>query len=232
MTALEFTIPLSLGVVSSVHCTQMCGPIVLAYSLPLGEARRGALAHVAYNLGRLLTYAMLGALAGAAGGGVATLGRLAGIERTAALVAGSVMIVAGILMSGWLPRTTLVTIGETGPLRRLGAARLLRSSRPASKFALGAALGFLPCGLIYAALLKALDTGSALDGALTMLAFGLGTSGALLAIGIFSTAITTRFRRYGTVMATASLLLLGCFLLWRGFTASSGQGHSHHVHIS
>ena len=232
MTALEFSIPLSLGVVSSIHCTQMCGPIVLAYSLPLGESRRGAVAHLAYNLGRLLTYTALGAVAGAAGSGVAALGQLAGIERTAALVAGSVMIVAGILMSGWLPRTTLVTIGDTGPLRRLGAGWLLRSPRPASKLALGAALGFLPCGLIYAALLKALDTGSATDGALTMLAFGLGTSGALLAIGILSTAITTRFRRYGTLMATASLLLLGCFLLWRGLTAPVAGEPCHHVHAS
>ena len=62
---------------------------MLAYSLPLHSAgRRAAGAHLTYNAGRLATYALLGALAGAAGGGVASIGRLAGIEKTATLVAG------------------------------------------------------------------------------------------------------------------------------------------------
>jgi sulfite exporter TauE/SafE len=220
MDVVELAVPFSLGLVSSLHCAQMCGPLVLAYSLPL--QRRSAWPHLAYNGGRLITYAFLGALAGAAGGGLISLGRIAGLERWAAMVAGAAMIVAGILMSGWLPKQTLVRIGGAAP------GRFLRSPSTGSKFALGLVLGFLPCGLIYAALIKALDSGSALGGALSMLAFGAGTASSLLGIGLFSTAITARFGRHANRFATISILLLGAFLLWRGYMGRA-PGCSHYA---
>ena len=220
MTALDFSIPFGLGLVSSLHCTQMCGPIVLAYSMPLqSNGRRAVSAHLSYNAGRLLTYSLLGAVAGAVGQGFTSLGRLAGIESTAAIVAGAAMILAGVLMIGLVPKVALVRIGAGIPtVFSRSAGRLLRSDSPASKLTLGFLLGFLPCGLIYAALLKALDAGSAPAGALTMLGFGLGTTAALLAIGLFSSAITSRFGRYANRLAAAGVILLGAFLLWRGLT--------------
>jgi sulfite exporter TauE/SafE len=132
---------------------------------------------------RILTYAFLGALARAVGGGIGMLGRLAGLASGARVFAGTAMIVAGILMIGLLPSNGLVTIqqrGVTARFRRLVGRRLLA---PNGKFTLGLTLGFLPCGLVYAALLKAVDSGSALWGAGTMLAFGAGTAVALLSIG-------------------------------------------------
>ena len=71
MTPLDLTLPLALGVVSCLHCAQMCGPIVLCVG-------RAAADHLAYNAGRIFTYSALGALAGAAGQGVV---RLAGVEE-------------------------------------------------------------------------------------------------------------------------------------------------------
>jgi sulfite exporter TauE/SafE len=221
----ELGVAFSLGLVSSLHCAQMCGPLVLAYSLPL--TRRSPWPHLAYNTGRLATYSLLGALAGAAGGGLISLGRIAGVERAAAMIAGIAMMVAGILMSGWLPKQTLVRIGGNSRLWRPASA-LLRSPAASSKLALGAVLGLLPCGLVYAALIKALDAGSALGGALTMLAFGAGTASALLGIGLFSTAITARFGRHANRFATVSILLLGAFLLWRGYTGTA-PGCSHYA---
>ena len=99
MTPLEFGVVLSLGLASGLHCVQMCGPIVLTYSLstPKGGALR---AHFLYNSGRILTYALLGALAGAAGGGIGMLGRMAGLASGARIVSGAAMIVAGVLMIG------------------------------------------------------------------------------------------------------------------------------------
>lgn len=236
MTALEFSIPFGLGLVSSLHCTQMCGPLVLAYSTPIQGARRGGLtAHLSYNLGRLFTYSLLGAAAGFAGGGIAALGRLAGVEKTAAIVAGIAMIIAAILMAGWLPKSTLVQLGSGPSWISRTAGRLLRSAEPVHKFALGLVLGLLPCGLIYAALLKAMETGSALDGGLTMFAFGLGTSGALLAIGLFSTAITARLGRYANTFAAVSVALMGAYLLWHGLRAAptgAGTGACHHGNAS
>jgi sulfite exporter TauE/SafE len=209
MTAVDLTIPFGLGVVSSIHCAQMCGPLVLAQS----PAR--PLSHVAYNIGRLATYSLLGAIAGATGGGLA---HLTGIERTAALIAGSAMIVAALLL--FIPRSNLVKIGGGMPrIFSTSVARLLRSQSAGSKLAMGAIMGFLPCGLLYAALIKAVDAGSAVSGALSMLAFGTGTAGALLSIGIFSNAITARLGRHANVLAAVSVLFVGAFLLWRGLHA-------------
>src|ERR1039457_3343634 len=96
---LELGLVFVLGLVGSLHCVQMCGPIVLAFSLPL-EGRDALRAHLGYNAGRILTYAFLGALAGAVGGGIGMLGRLACLASGARIFAGAAMIAAGILMAG------------------------------------------------------------------------------------------------------------------------------------
>ncbi len=113
------------------------------------------------------------------------------------------------------------------------AGRLLGLGTGANKLPLGLLMGFLPCGMVYAALLKAVETGSAVDGALSMLAFGVGTSGALLAIGFFSSAITSRFGRYANALASASMILLGGYLVYRGMHAAAPQAQAcHHEHSS
>jgi sulfite exporter TauE/SafE len=77
-------------------------------------------------------------------------------------------------------------------------------------------LGFLPCGLLYGALLTAVSTGTPAAGAASMLAFGAGTALALVGIGVFSNYIGARLGRWSNELAGASLLLMGAFLLWRG----------------
>ncbi|MBK9168021.1 MAG: sulfite exporter TauE/SafE family protein [Bryobacterales bacterium] len=231
MSLAELSIPFGLGVMSSLHCAQMCGPIVLAYSLPLAGRKRAAGAHLSYNAGRLATYALLGALAGAAGGGLVSAGRLAGIERAGALVAGACLILAGVLVSGWFNRGNLVRIGAAPDLLTRTAGRLLRAGAAGNKLVLGLLMGFLPCGLVYAALLKALEAGSPGAGALSMLLFGAGTSGALLAMGFFSSAITARLGRHANALAAAGMILLGSYLLYRGLQAAAplaeGCAHGH-----
>lgn len=214
MTLLEFSLVFSLGLVSSLHCLQMCGPIVLAYSLPLAGCGRTQLAraHLAYNAGRILTYMLLGALAGAAGGALGLAGRLAGFANAARIIAGAGMILAGLLIAGVFPAERLVRIGP------------VRQPLSGSKFRLGLALGFLPCGLVYAALLKSMETGTAMAGALTMLAFGLGTSGALLSIGLASSALAPRLGIWSNRLAAVSISLLGLYLIWRGIAPHAG-GH-------
>jgi sulfite exporter TauE/SafE len=210
---LELGLVFILGLVSSLHCVQMCGPIVLAFSLPLNRSQ-ALRAHVQYNAGRILTYALLGALAGAVGSGIGMLGRLAGLASGARVFAGCAMIAAGILTIGLLPSNGLVTIqkrGMTARFRKFIGKRLLA---PDGKFTLGLTLGFLPCGLVYAGLLKAVDSGNALAGALTMLAFGLGTAVALLALGAASSFV--RFPRWSNRLAACSLMLAGAVLVWRG----------------
>src|SRR5271165_162424 len=98
MTPSGMAVMFALGLAGSLHCVQMCGPLVLSFGLSSGV--RPWLSHAAYHLGRILTYSALGALAGWAGSGVAFVGKLAGVEHTAALVGGVFMIVSGLLIFG------------------------------------------------------------------------------------------------------------------------------------
>ncbi|MBK9315439.1 MAG: sulfite exporter TauE/SafE family protein [Acidobacteria bacterium] len=220
MTALDFSIIFSFGLLSSLHCIQMCGPIVLSYSLPLQDRAGFKLlpAHLAYNAGRIITYSALGAVAGLAGQSLGVAGQLAGIENFTAIIAGILMLLAGLFMLDLIPFEQLrhfdllrITSGFLKPL-----GNQISSPSPRSKFILGLMLGFLPCGLIYAALLKAMATGTAFSGAITMTAFGTGTSGALLMIGVFSGIITRRLSQLGSRLAAVSVVLLGLLMIIRG----------------
>jgi len=225
MSFVEFSLVFALGLAASLHCVQMCGPIVISYSVALAHSgvfkRDVVWAHLSYNAGRVITYSALGALAGAAGSGIGMLGKMAGLASAARLLAGGAMVVTGILMLRVLPRKVLVQVDRRGVMalfsRSIG--RLLVSSRALGKFGLGLMLGFLPCGLIYGALLKAVETARPLAGALTMAAFGMGTAVALLAMGMASSFAGLRMGAWGNRLAGASILLAGAILVWRGLTA-------------
>ena len=220
MSLWEFYLIFALGLVSSLHCAAMCGPLVLSYSLPLGARKfpEQIFAHLAYNLGRILTYSALGAIAGLLGSTVGFIGHLAGFENVAAITAGILMVIAGVLMLDLLPGGKLQKFNPllytSRFLKPLG--KRISSNSPAGKFSLGLLLGFMPCGLIYAALFRSMATGTWLAGALTMTAFGLGTAVSLLGIGIFSSAMSLKIARYGNRIAAISVLLLGLFLVGRG----------------
>lgn len=223
MSLFELYIVFSLGLVSSLHCISMCGPIVVAYSLPLSVQGPGRQlgAHLSYNAGRILTYSLLGGLAGLAGRSLDFVGSLAGIENITAIVAGVLMVVTGLLMLDLIPRIGTPNVDPLLFLSRFlkPIGKNISSETPFSKFMLGATLGFLPCGLIYAALLKSMAAGTAIAGALTMMAFGLGTAGSLLLIGMFSASIRLRLGRWGGRLAAVSVSLIGVFLVWRGIMA-------------
>ena len=214
MTPVEFSVVFALGLASSLHCVGMCGPIVLSYSVALGGPKLAA--HAAYNAGRILTYMFLGALAGTAGRGIGLVGQLAGLASGARIFAGAAMIFAGVLMIGIIPSSPLVQLGWGRRFRLPFLRPLILGSRTRHKFFLGLTLGFLPCGLIYAALLKALDSGTAVAGTLTMLAFGLGTAGALIAVGLASSLAGARLGRWSNRVAAISVMIFGAILLWRG----------------
>jgi sulfite exporter TauE/SafE len=225
MSWLEFSLVFGLGLAASLHCLQMCGPIVISYSVSLARfgafRREVVLAHLCYNAGRTVTYATLGAVAGAAGSGIGMLGKLAGLAAAARLLSGAAMIVTGVLMLRVVPRKALIQVRSHGVMvlfsRSIG--RLLVSSRALGKFGLGLMLGFLPCGLIYGALLKAVETARPLAGALTMVAFAMGTGVALFGMGLASSMAGFRMAAWGNRIAAASLLTAGVVLVWRGWVA-------------
>lgn len=206
----------------------MCGPIVLSYSLTSGRSLR---AHALYNAGRITTYTLLGAVAGALGSVFRLAGRLVGVEQWVALAAGILMIITGIITYGIVSNQRLVQIGEKFSVaslfaRRIG--RLIQSKNPLSKLALGFTMGFLPCGLVYAALLRAVAAEGPVDGAAAMLAFGSGTFFALFALGAFSSAIGARLGRWSNQIAAVSMIVMGIVLVWHGVRPVTIGPSCHH----
>ena len=159
---------LLLGLVGSLHCAGMCGPLALA--LPTtGNARATfVLGRVAYNVGRILTYCLLGAAFGLIGQTLA----FAGFQRWVSIAAG-LAILLGLLVFSRSTVSLPVARGVTWIKSGLGA--LLRRRSLASVFSLGVLNGLLPCGLVYAACAGAVATGDLLSGVEYMAAFGFGT---------------------------------------------------------
>jgi sulfite exporter TauE/SafE len=206
----------------------MCGPLVAAFSL--GLPRKGALlAHGAYHLGRTATYALLGGAVAAAGSLLSVSARLASLQRGALVLSGLLVAILGLVTAGWLPGRRLVEGGGAAGEGLLGRVLSLVSSAgatPGTALPAGLLLGFLPCGLVYTALLAAASTGVASPSAaaafprgfLLMALFGLGTTPALLAVGLVAGRIGAAAR--GRFHAAAALLMVGTGLLfaWQGLT--------------
>jgi len=179
----------ALGLASGVHCAGMCGGIVTAFSLVQRKENRGqspiSVRLLAFNGGRISSYALGGAMAGAIG----SLGwYAAGAQAGLSLLASFVLIFVGIHLAGLRgPMRLLESFGA--PLwRRIQplAARLTKKPGPAAAYAAGLAWGWLPCGLVYGALTAASFAGTPANGAAAMLAFGLGTLPWLLAAGVMA----------------------------------------------
>ncbi|MFB3813857.1 MAG: sulfite exporter TauE/SafE family protein [Terriglobales bacterium] len=239
--ALDFLLMFTLGLVSSLHCAQMCGPIVLSYSValnraaPAGTGRFSPLVfnHLAYNAGRTLTYSILGAAAGLLGSSVGLLGRLTGLGSMLALITGSLMVLIGLVMFGLLPGSRLLANRALQFTSRIlkPFGRFMESPGSGNRFLLGLGFGLLPCGVLYAALLKSAATGSMLQGALSMLAFGAGTASSLLTIGLFCSTLRGRFPRWNAPLVAAGITAMGLLLLWRGTMAGMLlTGHALHGH--
>jgi sulfite exporter TauE/SafE len=196
--------------VSPLHCAPMCGGFVLGQvsdrmaRLPparLSECQRLRAASLSpYHLGRLTTYAGLGFLAGGGGLIIDRLGGKAGVF----LLLGAALLV--------LQAARQLRPGFTLPL-----TRTLRG------YPLGLALGFLPCGVLYAALAAAAATGSPLYGALGMACFGLGTVPALIAVGLFGAAAGHRFRRTLATITPAVLVFNAALLTLLGVRMLAGS---------
>lgn len=204
------------------HCVGMCGPFVLAQTTARLEAvpaagisefhRLTGAALLPYHLGRLTTYTALGAVAGAAGQGIRTVPGLDWIAAGWLMVAAAMFVTYGIFGGR----------GSAAGESRWGAA-LGRMARPlfarptgTRGYALGMMLGFLPCGLLYAALAVSAGSGGAWGGGVAMAAFTMGTVPGLVATGFVGHIAAGRWRAAATAVAPALMLVNGGLL---GFAA-------------
>ena len=225
-----------MGSVGSTHCVVMCGGAASTISgsvVTLGRRPRvpPSTVSVAFNLGRIASYALAGAAAGSLGIVIDRIPYVFGAEIALRLLAGFLLCAVGLYVMGvWQRGVAFECVGL--PLwRRIEpfARRLIPVRSISSALGLGALWGWMPCGLVYAALGIALASGSPAIGALSMMAFGLGTLPALLLMGIFGARLGASLQRsFVRRSAGVLILLFGVFhVIAAGAQASAPRTEKH-----
>ena len=219
----EYITVFLVGLLGGVHCVGMCGGIVGALSFSVSPKQKQTPSTLfpillGYNLGRLSSYTLAGAVIG---GFSASLISLAGLHQSQLVlqtIAAIFMIILGLYLANiW---TGLVKIEIIGKHLWKFIEPLGRRFIPVSSFTKAIPLGFfwgwLPCGLVYSVLIMTLSTGSMSKGALLMLAFGLGTLPNLLAMGFVATRLSEFTRKPAIKMfAGLTIVAMGFFMLLR-----------------
>src|SRR5574343_411826 len=195
------------GLLGGTHCVGMCGGIVSALSM---GGRSGWGGHLAYNAGRILSYALAGAIAGALGAASVGLSGQVPVRMALYFIANLMLVAMGLYLLGLSGALAFTERAGQALWRRLQplTRRFLPVRSAAQAFPLGLLWGWLPCGLVYSALASALTAGSAGRGALMMLAFGLGTLPNLLLAGMLLARLN-EFVKRPVVRTVSGLLVLG-----------------------
>ena len=205
------------GLLGGVHCAGMCGGIVGALSFGLADSGRRWSILIAYNIGRISSYTVAGALMGALGFYFSGLLPVQTAQRLLLTLAGLFLVLMGLYLAGWW--NALSRVERFGGLLWRRIEPLGRGLLPVRSvhqgFALGLLWGWLPCGLVYSALVWTVAAGGALEGASLMFAFGLGTLPNLLLMGV-AAAQLHRWVRNPAIRAIAGALviLFGLMLLY------------------
>ena len=218
------------GVAGSVHCLAMCGGLAGALGMRarrVGQSPQRALLHAASSqAGRIFSYSIAGALCGAAGSVLTSLLDFARVAMVVRVLAGLLLIAIALrVLMGW---RLLAPVERWGARLWTKLAPLAQSSNPATlsgSWLLGMIWGWLPCGLVYSMLIFSALTGSVVQGAATMLLFGLGTWPAMLGGALFSAQFwqMAMARRMNTA-AGALLFVFGVI------TVITPLLHTHHHH--
>jgi uncharacterized protein len=206
------------SLVGSVHCVGMCGPFVALTTLGRKKTRRPFLPTAAYNLGRGVSYAGVGAVAGTLGMVIDGGGALAGIQRMATMLAGLTMIVVGAvwlldLVGGVRSASHTRSRWSRAITKRLRAGlaateRLAVIPRAAT---VGVLTSFMPCGWLYAFAITAAGTGSPGRGAAVMTAFWAGSVPILTLLGMSVGRISPWMRRRLPMLMAVLVLAVGVF---------------------
>ena len=198
----------AVGLLTSLHCVAMCGGINLAQSAASAQAdRRVSAANIQYNLGRLVSYTVVGGIVGAIG----TVFKLSNAAQAA------IQLVAAIFMV--LMALNLLDIGGLRgiiPTLPEGLRSKLMAKGSRSSLYIGLLNGLMPCGPLQAMQLYALSTGSLIMGALSMFCFCLGTVPLMLGFGLVSGHLNRRFARPMRVASGILVLLMGMAMLTNG----------------
>ncbi len=209
-----FISALLLGLFGSFHCAGMCGPIALALPLHDHSAGNKVLGGTIYNIGRTLTYGMMGAVFGLLGQGAGLLG----LQQKISVLMGGLMILTvlfpALFRSGQAAGKWSRAIGHLR--QQMGKFLSVRSF--SSLFFIGLLNGLLPCGLVYIAIAGAVASGNIVHGTLYMVLFGLGTIPMMLALTLAGNMLSMSFRKRINKIISLLVVVIGILFILRGLS--------------
>jgi sulfite exporter TauE/SafE len=204
---------LVLGLMGSFHCAGMCGPIAIALPLHGNTVPQKIFGGTLYNIGRTITYGIMGALFGMLGQGI----HLLGFQQKISVVMGALMIISVLFPALFRNQFSLEKswFSVVGKLKKsIGKMFAVRSF--SSLFFIGLLNGLLPCGLVYIAIAGAIGTGSATQGTLYMILFGLGTIPMMLGISAAGNMMGLALRNRINKLIPVLVVVVGLLFILRG----------------
>ncbi len=226
MNDLTFYSMFMLGILGTGHCIGMCAPLVIAF-----PARSGRFAsHLYYHLGRIFTYVVIGGIMGGIGTGLAEIAAVTGgnypvwvsrIQLGVSFLAASFLLIFGLARLGIISEPGWMALAL--PDKIPGYRKLLKSAfsknRRTDMLLLGMMMGFLPCGLSFAAFTRALPAGSPINGAAMVFAFALGTVPGLLLLGTGASGFARRYQSHSDILAGLLMIYMAGELAVKAFSA-------------
>ncbi|MEI6579856.1 MAG: sulfite exporter TauE/SafE family protein [Eubacteriales bacterium] len=209
-----------IGLLTSVHCVAMCGGINLSQCVPHaaesgsnGSKFANLRPSILYNLGRVISYTVVGGIVGALGSVVSFSGAAKGIV---AIIAGIFMVIMGLNMLNIFP-----WLRRFNPrMPKFFAKKINEQKKSNSPLYVGLLNGLMPCGPLQAMQLYALSTGSPVKGALSMMVFSLGTVPLMFGLGALSSVLSKKFTVKMMTASAVLVLLLGVFMFSNGMSLS------------
>ena len=212
---MEVISALTLGLIGSFHCIGMCGPIAIALPLKNQSWLERIISALLYNLGRTVTYGIMGAVFGLLGKGF----QLIGIQQWVSIIMGIIMILSvifPIIFRKYINADGFVTKWVS---KLISTLRKLFSKRSyISLWVIGLMNGLLPCGLVYVAIAGAINTNDIVSGAIYMSIFGIGTIPIMASIPIVGNLIGTNIRRRFKGVISIFIVILGILFILRGLS--------------
>lgn len=215
---------LAIGFLGSFHCVTMCGPIALALSGSGSNNREYLTGRTIYNFGRILTYTVLGLIAGLAGHTLL----MAGFQKSLSISIGLIMI-AGVILLYYFPFRSSANglIFKLNKFIKSIFSKVVKQKSNTALFTAGLANGILPCGFVYLAMAGAAATQNISAGASYMFMFGLGTFPAMMMVAAFGKYTGNKARVVITKAAPVLMIVLGLLFVYRGYTMK-GNSCCHH----
>ncbi|MBL1212601.1 MAG: sulfite exporter TauE/SafE family protein [Ignavibacteriae bacterium] len=203
----------AIGLVGSFHCVGMCGPIALALPAVFENNFQLMLSRVLYNLGRVITYALFGAVLGLFSNRIIVIG----LQQYTSIILGVIIVLYVITPRRYKAKLSSTKIYSTiyNSIKK-GFNKVTKSKSTKSFLLIGIINGFLPCGLVYVALAGALSSGSVISGAIFMTFFGLGTFPIMFITSVAGKYLNVGVRRRINKLVPVFAFILGVIFILRG----------------